>query len=526
MTTDPGPSADQSPGAPAGWQQWAPPRQRDADQLPAAAPPAAAAPPTVGVAGSAPTSELPTVRAAGLSTGQVAGRSAGQVAARSAAAPALAARAAVPVPPTASGTSRSPAAATAGVVGSAAAALAASAPVAASGSRIRPRRVRPGTGPFAIGQLVYWQLAATVLLVAYQRGPVVTLVTAAALALLLAPTVVRLRGRWLYQWMAVWLRYRLRSRRLPAGGGNRATGLLRFVEPTAIVDDVTVSGRTMATISHRGGVCAVLELDPADGSLFVGSALSLPSPAALLPAADPAAPPTSVQLLVQVAAAPRAHTGRGLVERSYRELTGGDVPARRRAWLVLQVMRTPDGYTDRALAPALMSSVRRVQRQLKQDRVPARLLGGDDLLTAVGYLAQLPSRLDSGNVYGTASNRVAGEETWQAWWSGEVPQVCRRLLRWPELPWQLDDVLRQLPMVDTVVSVAVAREPGHPTETAAGDVTVSAAVRLTAAEVTTLAVGDQALTEAVRERGGLTERIDGEHVRGLAATLPLGGFLP
>ncbi|WP_123604295.1 type VII secretion protein EccE [Micromonospora sp. Llam0] len=514
MTTDPGPPADQSPDAPAGWQQWAPPRQRDAAPMPAAAPPSAAAPPTVGVAGPAPTSELPMVGAAGLSTGQAAGRSA---------AAARAARAAVPVPPPGSGSGRPTPDMISGVTGSAAAA---STPAAASGSRIRPRRVRPGTGPFAIGQLVYWQLAATVLLAAYQRGPVVALVTAAALALLLAPTVVRLRGRWLYQWMAVWLRYRLRPRRLPAGGGNRAAGLLRFVEPTAMVDDVTVSGRTMATISHRGGVCAVLELDPADGSLFVGSALSLPSPAALLPAADPAAPPISVQLLVQVAAAPRAHTGRGLVERSYRELTGGDVPARRRAWLVLQVMRTPDGYTDRELAPALVSSVRRVQRQLKQDRVPARLLGGDELLAAVGYLAQLPSRQDGGNVYGTASNRVAGEETWQAWWSGEVPQVCRRLLRWPELPWQLDDVLRQLPMVDTVVSVAVAREPGHPTETAAGDVTVSAAVRLTAADVTTLAAGDQALTDAVRERGGLTERIDGEHVRGLAATLPLGGFLP
>lgn len=397
---------------------------------------------------------------------------------------------------------------------------------AAAGTRIRPRRLRPSTGPFALGQLIYWQLALTALLAAYQRGPVTAAVAAAVLVPLVAPSVIRLRGRWLYQWMAVWLRYRLRSRRLPVGGGNRAADLLRFVEESSSVGTIEVGTRTAGTISHRGGLCGVLELDPADGSLFVGSALSLPSPAALLPPADPDSPPMTVQLLVQVAAAPRASTGRGLVERSYRELTGGEVPAHRRAWLVVQAVRTPDGYTDAVLAPVLASAIRRVQRQLKQERTPARLLGRDELLAAVGYLAQLPGQPDGGGLYGTASERIAAQETWQAWWSGDVPQVCRRLLRWPELPWQLDDVLKQLPMVSTVVSVAVTREPAHPTQAGPREVTVSAAVRLTAADLTALASGDEALTEAVRERGGRTERIDGEHARGLAATLPLGGFLP
>jgi type VII secretion protein EccE len=396
---------------------------------------------------------------------------------------------------------------------------------AAAGTRIRPRRLRPSTGPFALGQLIYWQLALTTLLAAYQRGPVTAAVAAAVLVPLVAPSVIRLRGRWLYQWMAVWLRYRLRARRLPAGGGDRAADLLRFVEESAWVGTIEVGTRTAGTISHRGGLCSVLELDPADGSMFVGAALSLPSPATLLPPADPDTPPMTVQLLVQVAAAPRASTGRGLVERSYRELTGGEVPAHRRAWLVVQTVRTPDGYTDAVLAPVLASAVRRVQRQLKQERTPARLLGRDELLAAVGYLAQLPGQPDGGGLYGTASERVAAQETWQAWWSGDVPQVCRRLLRWPELPWQLDDVLKQLPMVSTVVSVAVTREPAHPTQAGPREVTVSAAVRLTAADLTALASGDEALTEAVRERGGRTERIDGEHARGLAATLPLGGFL-
>ncbi|MFY1696751.1 MULTISPECIES: type VII secretion protein EccE [unclassified Solwaraspora] len=523
MTAEPPPGPDPYRGAVSG-QPWVPqqrPAATHADPESAAAPtsaPRSAPPPRLGGAGQ----RTAAAGHVGTAAGQVG--AAGQVAGSGQGAAAGAARAGVapPAPQAAAvGRTRAAGAARVPVFGEAAAgASAAAAPV----GRIRPRRIRPGTGPFALGQLVYWQLALTALLAAYQRGPMTALLAAAVLVPLVAPTVVRVRGRWLYQWLAVWLRFRLRSRRLPAGGGNRALDLLRFVADPATVGAVEVAGRTAATISHSGGLCGVLELDPADGSLFVGSALSLPSPATLLPAADPAAPPVAVQLLVQVAAAPRA--GRGLVERSYRELTGGDVPAHRRAWLVVQVMRTPDSYTDTVLTPVLVSALRRVQRQLKQERMPARLLGRDDLLTAIGYLAALPGRLDAGNVYGTASDRVTAQETWHAWWSGQVPQVCRRLLRWPELPWQLDDVLRQLPMVDTVVSVAVTREPPHPTQVGDQEVIVSAAVRLTATDPATLAAGDHALTEAVRERGGLTERIDGEHAQGLAATLPLGGFLP
>ncbi|MFV2018497.1 type VII secretion protein EccE [Micromonospora sp. LOL_023] len=510
MTADqpayPDPGWNAPTAAPHGQQQWVPQQQRGAavPDPTASRPVPPSPPPVLGRTAGSAADQTVTSRAAAVPAADRAVVGTATAAAR------------VPVP----AVGQSSASAGLGVP-----ALASAGAASAGAGRIRPRRLRPSTGPFALGQLIFWQLAVTALLAAYQRGPVTALVAAAVLVPLVAPSVIRVRGRWLYQWLAVWLRYRLRSRRLPVGGGNRAADLLRFVEESASVGTVEVGGRSTGTISHRGGLCGVLELDPADGSMFVGSALSLPSPAALLPAADPATPPMAVQLLVQVAAAPRASGGRGLVERSYRELTGGEVPAHRRAWLVVQALRTPDQYTDTALTPVLVSAMRRVQRQLKQERTPARLLGRDELLAAVGYLAQLPSQPDGGNVYGTASDRVAAQETWQAWWSGDVPQVCRRLLRWPELPWQLDDVLKQLPMVSSVVSVAVTREVAHPTQAGPLEVTVSAAVRLTAADVAALASGDEALTEAVRERGGRTERIDGEHSRGLAATLPLGGFL-
>ncbi|MDG4762763.1 type VII secretion protein EccE [Solwaraspora sp. WMMD406] len=437
------------------------------------------------------------------------------------------ARAAVPPPPGTAGPGSA-----AGFGGGLAATAAATGATGATGTaaaagRIRPRRPRPHTGPFTLGQLVCWQLAAATILAAAGRGTMTLLVTATIAVAVVAPTVIRLRGRWLYRWIAIWLRYRTRSRRLPAGGGNPAADLLRFVEDSAELTDVEFDGRPAAAISHRGGLCAVFELDPSDGSVFVGSALHLPSPAALLPAADPAAHPVTVQLLVQVTPAPWASTGRGLVERSYRELTGGDVPTHRRAWLVVQAPRTPDVYSDGALRPVLASALRRTGRQLKQDRLPARTLGRDELLAAIGYLAQLPSDLAGANLYGTASNRTAAQETWQTWWSGETPQVCRRLTRWPELPWHLDDVLRQLPMVATVVSIAVAREStGRPTTVADDDaeIMVTAAVRLSAPDLATLAAGDRALTDTIRERGGSAERIDGEHKYGLALTLPLGGF--
>jgi type VII secretion protein EccE len=187
---------------------------------------------------------------------------------------------------------------------------------------------------------------------------------------------------------------------------------------------------------------------------------------------------------------------------------------------VLQCLRTPDAFVDAELRPVLVSAVRRAGRQLRQERVGARLLDRDGLLAAVAHLARLSAPVTAANVYGTAAQKRIGRETWQAWWTEDSPQSCHRLVRPPAQPWQLDTLLRQLPATGSVLSLAVARERDDTDELA-----VEIAFRVAATDATALSHGDRALEAAVRAGGGRTERLDGEQVTGLAATLPLGGFL-
>jgi hypothetical protein len=146
------------------------------------------------------------------------------------------------------------------------------------------------------------------------------------------------------------------------------------------------------------------------------------------------------------------------------------------------------------------------------------------LLTAVAHLARLSAPVAAGNVYGTAPQKKIGRETWRAWWTEDTPQSCHRLVRLPTQPWQIDTLLRQLPAVGSVLSLAVARDRSR--TTGGDDLAVEVAFRLAAPNLTALDYSDQALDAAIRSAGGSTERLDGEQIAGLAATLPLGGFLP
>ncbi|WP_157756978.1 type VII secretion protein EccE [Plantactinospora sp. KBS50] len=393
----------------------------------------------------------------------------------------------------------------------------------ASGASVRPHRFRAAVGAVHVGQLVAWQVALAAILAASRHGPMLTMSVTGVAVVLLAPTVIRRRGRWLHQWLSVWLRYRFRRHLLPATGGSQSLNLLTFVEESAEVEALDLDDQPVAVITHRGGLSVVFEVDPADGALVGGPPRALPSPAALLPARDSEAPPIAAQMLVQIAPAPRALNGPG-VDRSYRELVNGDVPAQRRTWLVLQAVRTADFYLDRDLRPALISAIRRSRRQLRQSRIGARLLSRDELLAAVAYLARLPAQAETQGVYGTASERMIGRETWRGWANGDFPQSCYRMVRWPRMPWQVDPVLCQLPGVSSVVSIAATRDDGVRNRTGA-DVAVEVGIRLIAGNPTVLAAGDRALTAAVRTGGGRIERMDGEQVYGLAATLPFGGFL-
>ncbi|MET8148627.1 type VII secretion protein EccE [Actinoplanes sp. NPDC049668] len=398
-----------------------------------------------------------------------------------------------------------------------------------------PRPVRTG---IAGGQVIAWQLAVAAVLVAYRIGDVLVAAMVGAVAVLvISPTVIRFRGRWLHRWFGVWLRYRGRTHGAPHTHGGAALDLLTHAEASVAVTSVELDDRAVALLTHRGGLCAVLALGSGDDALLGGDAAILPSPIALLPGAEAHTIPTAAQLLVSLRP---ALVGPGMVERSYRELTGGKVPAQRHTWLVLQTIRTADAYSDAELQPALISAVRRARRQLRTEGVEARILDRDALVSAIGHLGGLTDVLrgvphggrNSGGSVGraTVGARAAGEsarptsrETWRGVAVEETVQSCHRMVRWPAHDSQLAELLATASAAGSVLSLAVTRVPS---QAAAGDdVLVEVAVRLIAADQAGLAAGERALEDAVRAAGGRTERLDGEQVNGLAATLPFGGFL-
>jgi type VII secretion protein EccE len=371
-------------------------------------------------------------------------------------------------------------------------------------------------------QIMWWQALAAAVIVTIGRDARIVSSVAAVAALLAMPSVVLVRRQWLYRWLAVWLRYRLRGRTLSAAPTDTRLSFLEFIEPSTVVTSVEIDEEPAAVLAHTGGVTAVLELWPADGALLVGPAQPLPSVATLLPVDDGVAPPTNLQLLVQVLPAPSPQAGTGIVAESYRELTGGAVPAQRRAWLALQVRRTPDGYDNAELLPALSLAVRRLRRRLRQDHVANRLLDREDLLAAAALLGGI----DAGRpgTYGTARGRPLAREGWRAVLTSTTLQSAYRLSRWPGATWSIDQLACGVPATATTFAVAVTRDAARTGQP--DDLAVELVLRVLAADMRQLSAAEHDLTRAAQECGGLLERLDGEQRAGIAATLPFGGFLP
>ncbi len=378
---------------------------------------------------------------------------------------------------------------------------------------VRPHRRQPRVAGIHVAQLVAWQAGAAAVLAAAPHGVPLTVAVAAVALVLLVPTMVRRRGRWLYEWLGVWWSYRGRRRQLTATGPDAVWQLLTQLEGSVELDQVEIDDQPAVLLTHRGGLSAVLEVDPTEGALLMGAPQALPSPMSLLPAADPKTPLVAVQVLIQVTPAPRV--GAAAVDRAYRELTGGSVPASRQAWVVLQAPRTPDFHADRDLRPALTAAIRRTRRQLRHDRVAARLLNRDEVLATVANLTHLTGAAAGGD-------RPLVRETWRNWSAQGTPQSCHRLLDWPDRAWEVDPLLRALPAAAGVVSIAAARQSGRPGE---DEAVLEVAFRLIGADAAGLTAADRALDEAIRGHGGRLQRLDGEHAHGVAATLPLGGFL-
>ncbi|SCL17256.1 type VII secretion protein EccE [Micromonospora rhizosphaerae] len=367
--------------------------------------------------------------------------------------------------------------------------------------QLRSAGSRPGPGVRA-GQVVAAQVAVALLAAAVGRGVAATVGALLLAALLLAGAWVRVRGRWLFEWLAVGLSHLTRRRGLPPAAAPAA--LLGLVDPGAAVRSAELAGRPAAVVDDAAGMTALLEIgDPSD--LLGDGQRALPSPLALLPTPGPESPPVRIQLLLSASPAPAPAAASGTAGTSYRQLTDGRLAGRQGAVLAVRVLRL-DGWSDEELRRTLSGTVRRILRRLGP--LTGRPLGEPAALRALAELAHH----DAG---------APTRESWQTVRSGGLLQATFRLRRWPDprtdAGRRLVPRLLALPATATTVSLCVGPRVGADPAPVPAELTV----RLAAWTAGELSVADRALRRLVADLGGALRRLDGEQLAGLAGTLPL-----
>ncbi|MEV6302261.1 type VII secretion protein EccE [Actinoplanes sp. NPDC051861] len=376
----------------------------------------------------------------------------------------------------------------------------------------------PGARRLGVAQVVAWQVAIVAVLVAWGRHPAVMAAASAVAVVCLVVTSLPWRGVWLYQWLGLRMRYSWRNRGRAGAGAldDPRLTLLRQLQPSLVLGELQVDGQAVATIAHPSGITAVLELAPGNHTLFGAEARRLPDLVSLLPVGEPDLPPVVVQSLIR-AEAVTAWAGAGAAFDSYRLLTDGEVPTERQGWLAVQVRRTPEACHDDDLRPALLNAVQRARRRLRQDKLPNRLLGPEELLVAAAALARLePGAAAAG------ANAVPAREGWSRVTTGRTVQSSFRIRKWPTQQWALDRLLSNL-STTVAVGLAASNDPVHAGDS--GKIAMELVIRLVAPDRVTLDAAGKRLAELIRAIGGDVERLDGRQAAGLAATLPFGGFL-
>ncbi|HEU4424841.1 MAG TPA: type VII secretion protein EccE [Pilimelia sp.] len=371
---------------------------------------------------------------------------------------------------------------------------------------VAPRRL-PRRGVFfglRAGQIAAAQAAVALLVAASTAGWIALAITVPAATALVVLAWVRLRHRWLYQWLAVALRYASRRHTLAADSG--AGAVLDLVAPGTRVKPAELAGDAAAVLVDAYGVTAVLEVGDAAG-LLAESVHPLPVLTGLLPPPADDVPAVRLQLLVAGVPAPVPRAGGATAATSYRQLTEGRLLGQERVLLAVRIPRD-DGWATEDLLRTLSGIVRRVRRRL--GALPTRPLGE---VAVAGVLADLAHH----------DGAQPAREAWQAVHLGGLLQATFRLTRWPDLRAEtarrLVPRLLSLPAAATTVSVTAGPRTGAGEEEA----TVDLVIRLAAGDAAALNAAIQALRRLLAAEGASARRLDGEHLDGLAATLPLGG---
>ena len=394
-------------------------------------------------------------------------------------------------------------------------------PTGARSGATPPRPPRPGgpgrrrlPGGLRTGQLVAVEVALAGVLAVHRQPPAVLVPVAVAAVLVTALALVRWSGRWASQWADLWLRHRLGRRRhqLPPAHEPAATAdaVLDAVVQGGWLDELDLDGVPAALWTHAGGLAVAVEVAAVGPLPFLAVRQQLPAVTSLLPAADEGGTRFTVQLLEQTLVAPTGSEDPASL--SYRELTQGSVPALRRCWVALQVVRSPADDDPATLRADLANATRRVLRRLRRAGLRAVPLGRDDaVLGLLGLLGTEPPPA-----------RPQTVERWRTWSAGE--RSCTTFLL--ALPAGADAAQAFAELR------ARATTSGFPTTVALAarrldetELELQVTVRAVLPTGTDPDTVTRALSGPADPASGVLRRLDGQQAAGVAATLPLGGFL-
>ncbi|MBB2945060.1 type VII secretion protein EccE [Actinoplanes lutulentus] len=319
-----------------------------------------------------------------------------------------------------------------------------------------------------MNQLVATQAAAVLMLLGAAGGGLAVTCAACAAAGLLTITWVRVRGRWVFEWLGLVARFAAR-RHIRALGDPPA--ILALVAPRTRLATTRLSGAPAAVLIDDLGLTTLVELPtlPRFDSLDLDPAIRL-------------------QLVLTGVPATTARAGPAAI--SYRSLSRGDPLARFRMILAIRALRQGT-ESDEDLRRALTAAIRKLRRELGTSA--AGPLTETALVRVIAELAH-------------AEAGAGLHETWTGLAVGGLAQVTFRCTPEPGAGISARLISRLLHLPATATTVALTFDPP------------SLLVRVAAP---TLDTAIQDLGRLLASERMTAQHHDGEQLAGLAATLPL-----
>ncbi len=408
--------------------------------------------------------------------------------------------------------------------------------------RARRRALGASLGALPVSNLVVLELGLAVGLLLLAIDLDLLPVSVAILAVALLVALIRWRGRWLTQWIALTTRYLLRShtkvtRRAEVdqradeaaeAGGTTVTGpedarvaLLRLAVPDLVVAESKDQERRPVGLAwHEGTWTAALLVEPPQSLVqqVVGTP-NLP-----LGALGPCLEDRGV-VLDAIGVIWHCYPGSVSLPpdapalASYMEVLGPlPATARRTTWVMVRLdpRRCPAAVRERGggvvgAHRALMGALSRVRSALEARGVSTRPLDVDELLKAGVAAAELQSVAGS-------PQPVALRERWTGVTAGGVGHASYAVTGWPSkgTPQSLNALTGVRALSATVaLSISPSGEPGQ--------VGLRGLVRVSARTPSELEGADERLRMLGQRLDIRLTPLRGLQLAGLAATLPLGG---